>query len=64
MRQRQFHVPLHREVHRRTVSLLVLDETDTDNVSAVVFEEEADALETTSIACPPTRARNTPRELF
>lgn len=55
MRRLQIYIPLGREIHRRRICLLTLNKADAHDVSLHVFEEEPDALETTSISRPPTR---------
>ena len=60
----EWYIPYCRKSHCGSVRLLVLDETDSDNVSVIIFQKKADTLETTSISGPATSARNTTRELF
>ena len=51
-------IPLTREVHIWSIWLEVFDEADSDDVALTVFEEEADALETTCITSPVSGTRD------
>jgi hypothetical protein len=51
----QRYVPLLREIHRRGVGFLVLDETDAHDNFVFVSQEEADRLEPTRVSGPPSR---------
>lgn len=57
-------VPLVWEVHRGSIWFITFDEANTDDVPLVILQEEAYALESTSIAGPPTCTRYTTREFF
>ena len=46
------------------IGFLVLDEAYADDVSALVLQEESNALEATGVARPTTRAGYTSWELF
>lgn len=64
MRLLQPRIPHIRKIHIRRVRLLVLNEAHTDDRPLLVLQEEPDALETTGIARPTTRARDAARELL
>lgn len=57
-------IPPRWELHARRVSLLVLNEADSDNILLLVLKEEANSLEATRVTGPAARARHTPRETF
>lgn len=52
------------ELHARRIGLLILYETDPNNILLFVLEEETDTLESTRVSGPSTRAGHTPRESF
>ena len=58
VRSGQWNIPLTGEVHIRSIWLEVFNEADSNDVALTVFEEEADALETTHIAGPALGTRD------
>ena len=55
----EWSIPPCRKLHGWRVSLLVLNETDPDNVLLFVLEEETNSLEATRVTSPAARARHT-----
>ena len=57
-------IPPRRELHCRRVSLLILNETDPDDILLFVFQKETNALKATRVPGPAARAGNAAREAF
>jgi hypothetical protein len=57
-------IPSRREFHAWRISLLVLNEANSDDILLFIFEEKTNALKSTRVSCPAARAGHAPRETF